>query len=94
MRRVRHRDRWPRNAHTIALCLLHAAALGCRWMVEDILDKARAEHGHMIATAAFDEQLMAESKWRSSASPQAPESLVYKSRNLRSVIGRAHGFEA
>jgi hypothetical protein len=42
-------------AHATALRMLHAAALGCHSMVEDIINKAEAEHGRTVAMAAFDE---------------------------------------
>jgi hypothetical protein len=42
-------------AHAIALRMLHADALGCSPMVEDILTAAEAEHGHTIAMWAYDE---------------------------------------
>ena len=64
-------------AHATALRMLHAAALGCRWMVEDILDKARAEHGHIVATAAFDEyQLMADAMYTDSERAEALRDLA------------------
>jgi hypothetical protein len=42
-------------AAAIALRMLHADLSGCLGVVEDILTKASAEHGHTAAMIAFDE---------------------------------------
>jgi hypothetical protein len=42
-------------SHITALRMLHAHMLGRLGVVDDILDEAAAEHGHTVATMAYDE---------------------------------------